>query len=358
MAQIREIKNKKGISYKVIIRIKGYKPEYATFDKKTEAKNWASDVESQMRKGVWKQMQIKSTLNDIETISDLIDYFKTNEAPKRYKHPDQYNIMYSWWENKIGHLLLKNLDSSILTHCKNELAAEKPNKPYKNHSQKSNSTVRKYMFALSAVLRYGTRNLKILDRNPMADVDKPKKIKGVVRFLSETEKENLLTECKNYSESLYMFVLLALFSGGRYTELLTLKVENIDVTNSMIHFLDTKNKESRGVPIYYKLMNLLFEYVNENDISAGYVFVNKKQKLPYFKGMFEKVVKNCSIKNFRFHDCRHTYASWLAENGATLLEIAELLGHKNLNQVQIYAHLTKKTTAKLVRKMSANKFEF
>lgn len=358
MANIREVIGKKGKKFQATVRVKGYKPEYATFEKKSEAKEWANDVESQMKKGKWNQSLATFIDNNIVTVGDLIKDFKETVAPKKYKHSEKYNVMYDWWNNKIGHILLRNLNKQMLAQCQKELALEPPDKPYKEHLTKSNSTIRKYMFAMSAILRYAVRNLNILDKNPMSDIDKPKKIKGVVRFLSETEKENLLKGCKNYSESLYMFVLLALFSGGRYTELLTLRVENIDVTNNMIHFLDTKNKESRGVPIYERLMNLLIEYLNKNNITEGYIFANKKQKLPYFKGMFERIVKNCSIENFRFHDCRHTYASWLAENGATLLEIAELLGHKNLNQVQIYAHLTKKTTAKLVRKMSANKFEF
>ena len=77
----------------------------------------------------------------------------------------------------------------------------------------------------------------------------------------------------------------------------------------------------------------------------------------FLKGYFEKVIKSTNIKDFRFHDLRHTYASYLAQNGAELLEIAQLMGHKNLQQVQIYAHLTQKHTAKVVRKMSANMWD-
>ena len=100
------------------------------------------------------------------------------------------------------------------------------------------------------------------------------------------------------------------------------------------------------------------EYIEKNNIKSGYIFVNKKNKLPFLKGAFEKVIEKCGISNFRFHDLRHTYASYLAQDGAELLEIALLLGHKTTEQVKIYAHLTKKRTAKVVRKMSANRFDF
>ena len=359
MATYKEINGKKGKKYQVTVRIKGYKPIYKTFDKKTAAKAWAEEAETQMRKGKYRPAAIKEVVTPILTVDDLITDFEKNIASKRYSKPEQYTHMYNWWRKQIGGMSLQDIDTPILTHCQNLLASESPDKPYKEHEKKSNSTVRKYMFALSAVLRYGVRSLKLLDRNPMADVDKPKKKKGVVRFLSDEEKELLIFGCKEYSHMLLLFVILALFSGGRYNEIRTLCVENIDFDNEMLHFLETKNGESRGVPVHTKVILMLKKYIEDNNIKSGYIFINPKtEKLAYLKGAFETVVKNIGLKNFRFHDCRHTYASWLAENGATLLEIATLLGHKNLNQVQIYAHLTKKTTSKLVRKMTANKFEF
>jgi integrase len=357
MATIKEVIGKKGKKYQITIRVKGYKPVYKTFDKKTEAKDWASETERQMKKGKYRQID-KDLSKPITTVGELITYFEDNVAPKRYTKPDQYKFMYNWWRNKIGHILLSELDSPLLEKCQNLLAAEAPDKPYKNHAHKSNSTVRKYMFALSAVLSYGARSLKVIERNPMSDIDKPQKPKGVVRFLSDEEKEILIKACKDRSLKVFIFVMIALFAGGRYAEILTLQVENIDFENSMLHFTDTKNKEPRGVPVYEKITQIIKDYLDENNIRSGYIFLNKRQKLTYMKGQLEDIIEKTGIENFRIHDLRHTYASWLAQNGATLLEIAELMGHKNLNQVQIYAHLTIKTTAKLVRKMTVNKFDF
>jgi integrase len=357
MAYIETLKNKKGTTYRALIRIKGYKSISKTFDKKTEAKEWAVEVERQMKKGKYRQID-KDLSKPIATVGELITYFEDNVAPKRYTKPDQYKFMYNWWRNKIGHILLSELDSPLLEKCQNLLAAEAPDKPYKNHAHKSNSTVRKYMFALSAVLTYGVRSLKAIERNPMSDIDKPQKPKGVVRFLSDEEKEILIKACKDHSLKAFVFVMIALFAGGRYAEILTLQVENIDFENSMLHFTDTKNKEPRGVPVYEKITQIIKNYLDENNIKSGYIFLNKRQKLTYMKGQLEGIIEKTGIENFRIHDLRHTYASWLAQNGATLLEIAELMGHKNLNQVQIYAHLTIKTTAKLVRKMTVNKFDF
>lgn len=359
MATIKEIVSKKGKKYQVTIRIKGYKTLYKTFDSKTMAKDWAKDVEVQMKKGYWGKNNIEKSSSPIVTIKDLIVYFKENEAPKRYSKPHQMNVMYDWWIDKIGHLNVADINTSVLTRCKNLLLSESPGKPYKEHATKSSSTVRKYMFCLSAVLKYAVRELGIIQINPMSNIDKPKKTKGVVRFLSDSERNKYIKAAKEKSDLLYLFVILAIFSGGRYSEILYLTIENIDFLNEMVYYVETKNGESRGVPIYHRVMDIIKDYVNKYNIKSGYLFADPKtKKLPYIKGALENLIKSVGIENFRIHDMRHTYASYLAQNGAELLEIAQLMGHKNLQQVQIYAHLTQKHTAKVVRKMSANVWDF
>ena len=72
---------------------------------------------------------------------------------------------------------------------------------------------------------------------------------------------------------------------------------------------------------------------------------------------WEYAVKRAGITNFHFHDLRHSYASYLAMNGASLLEIAELLGHKTLAMVKRYAHLTEAHTKSVVERMNKAVFE-
>lgn len=353
MAQIRTVKGKKGITYRAVVRRKGYADVYKSFEKKNDAKEWAAEVELLMKKGKWSKVTYEEVVTPILTVGELIEDFKKNKA-QNYSKPEQYNYMYNWWSEKIGHLTLSELDSMVLIQCQNILINEPPSKKYKGHTKKSNNTVRKYMFALSAILKYGVK-MQLIDRNPMGLIDLPTKGKGVERFLSDEERKTLFKTCKTFSDLLYLFAKMAVFTGGRYSELRGLTVENIDFANEMVFFLDTKNGESRGIPVYHKLMDELKGYLDKYNIKSGYVFVSpKSRKLPYIRGQFEAAIRAAEIKNFRIHDCRHSYASYLAANGATLLEIAELMGHKNLQQVQIYSHLTLKTTSKLVRKMSAN----
>lgn len=70
-----------------------------------------------------------------------------------------------------------------------------------------------------------------------------------------------------------------------------------------------------------------------------------------------KAMEDAELEDFRFHDLRHSAASYLAMNGATLAEIAEILGHKTLQMVKRYAHLSDQHTAKVVERMNKSIFK-
>ncbi len=125
----------------------------------------------------------------------------------------------------------------------------------------------------------------------------------------------------------------------------------------MFHLIDTKNGEDRGVPITSVVYNELKEYSKNRKPDSEFLFARPDGKKPLFmmKG-FRNALKKCNITDFRFHDLRHTAASFLAMDGASLLEIAETLGHKTLSMVQRYSHLTKKHTKTLLEKMNKKQF--
>ena len=71
---------------------------------------------------------------------------------------------------------------------------------------------------------------------------------------------------------------------------------------------------------------------------------------------WETAIKRAKIENFRFHDLRHSTASYLAMNGASLLEIAEILGHKTLQMVKRYSHLSEEHKADVLERMNKKVF--
>lgn len=353
MVQYFKRENKNGISYLARIRIKGYNVLTRTFKKKSDAQAWAEPIELSMKQGTYIENAIIIETNDsrqnIVLMSELIDYFKKNIAPNRYSYSEKYNAMYDWWSDKIGTIKVRELTASMLSSCKQVLSTEKIYKK-KKEVVRSNNTINKYLMCISAVLTYAVKELEIINVNPMSKVKLMQKPTGRTRFLSDSEVEILKSVCIEHSQMLYLFFILLLKTGGRFNEVRCLKIKDIDYFNNKVYFVDTKNKTHRGVHVDAKTLRQIKEYIKNNNISSDYVFASNKRgaELSDLKGILEQVIKKADIKDFRIHDIRHTTASILARNGASLLEIAEILGQKSLTVARRYSHLTIKHTEDLM----------
>lgn len=353
MVRYYKRENKKGTCYQARIRIKGYKDLVKTFKLKSEAQAWAEPIEVAMKKGIYRENPAVINTNDsrqsIVFMSDLIKYFEENIANERYSSPEKYTVMYQWWIDKIGTVKVQELTASMLSSCKQILATEKIKKKDRE-VVRGNNTINKYLMCISAILTFAVKELEIIDSNPMAKVKIMQKPTGRTRFLSDAEIDILKQACKAHSKILHIFFLLALKTGGRFNEIRHLQLKDIDCTNNKVYFIDTKNKTNRGVHVDSKTLALVNEYILENKITSGYIFRSTKRgaELADIKGILEQTIKNAEIEDFHIHDIRHTTASILAKNGATLLEIAEILGQKSLTVARRYSHLTKKHTEELM----------
>lgn len=349
MATIRQIKTqKKGYAFQVDIRVKGYKRLTKTFkdlDAKTAKKKalkWASDTELEMLNGTFRESDNPHS-KSIETVEDMILYFKDNIAASRYSDPEKYTIMYLWWISKIGNIKLVDLTASILASCKLVLMQEKIIKKGKEITR-SNNTINKYLMCLSAVLTYATNELELIPVNPMSKVGTLTKPNSRARFLSDEEIDALENACLKKGIRLFIFFKLLLKTGGRFNEARHLQVKDIDYKNSKVYYLDTKNNTHRGVHVSSDLLETIAEYLKDNNITESYIFKSNSRgaKLADMKGVLEQAIKEAGIKKFRIHDIRHTTASILAKEGFSLLEIAEILGQKSLTVTRNYSHLTVK----------------
>lgn len=153
----------------------------------------------------------------------------------------------------------------------------------------------------------------------------------IVRYLTKEEAECLI----NNSGDLRLLIVLALNTGMRRGEMFNLTWDNVDLKARLIHILISKNGERRSVPINTTLLNEL----NKEEDKTGKV-IKLKLCITGMKYRWKCLLKKCNIKNFRFHDLRHTFASWLAIKGISLYTIKELLGHKTIEMTQRYAHLS------------------
>ena len=130
---------------------------------------------------------------------------------------------------------------------------------------------------------------------------------------------------------------------------------DVDFQMGLIRLENTKNNERRSVPLTGLALDIVRDLASVRRIDTDLVFPIKGGR----QGLripWEAALKKAEIEDFRFHDLRHTAASYLAMNGATLAEIAEILGHKTLQMVKRYAHLTEQHTSKVVTRMTESIF--
>jgi integrase len=180
-----------------------------------------------------------------------------------------------------------------------------------------------------------------------------------VRFLDNEERKKLLEACReSKSKDLYCAVVIALSTGCRKTELMSLRWPQVDLQRGQIILEETKNDERRSVPLVGHALDLIKERAKVRRLDSDFVFPGKKPgKSRDLRRPWQEALKATGVKNFRWHDLRHSCASYLAMNGATESEIAEVLGHKTLQMVKRYAHLSEPHTSKVVASMNEKIFK-
>lgn len=357
MAVIQTRASKSGEkSYRVLIRLKGYLTQTATFNRKTDAKRWAQNTESAIR----QCRHFKSVEAKKHTVSDLIDrYLKTVMPQKKPRSQDVQTPQLLWWKERIGHCLLSDVTPSLVAEQRDVLL----NGITVRGEKRSPSTVNRYLAALSHAFSIAVKEWGWLDDSPMRKVTKPKEPRGRVRFLSDDERNRLLEACKNIkSTCLYDIVVVALATGMRMGEILTLQWDQVDINRRCITLMQTKNGEIRVVPLVGHALEVVTERKRSRNNDNPYLFPApsgriKEPKPIEIRHSWEKAVRLAKIEDFRFHDLRHSTASYLAMNGATSAEIAEVLGHKTLQMVKRYAHLSDVHTSNLMEKMNRKMFE-
>jgi integrase len=358
MATIRERTDSTGRKrYRAMVRLKGFQDEYATFDRKTDARRWAQKTEAAMKEG----RHFKSVLSKTRTLGNMVDRYLQDIIPtKEVNSQRTQTTQLLWWKERLGNLALADVTPAIIGEARDELARGIT----RSGTPRSPSTVTRYMAPLSHCFTIAMKEWGWIDDTPMRKVTKPKEPKGRMRFLSDDERDRLLHACQE-SGNLYLhtIVVLAIVSGMRRSEIMNLTWDKIDLKRSVVTLQpeDTKNNEARAVPLSQHVLQMLkgLEKVRRIDTNLAFPAPADIERTPKpidIQSAWKGALRRADIKDFRFHDLRHTAASYLAMNGATLAEIAEVLGHKTLQMVKRYSHLTEAHTSKVVEKMSSAVF--
>jgi len=343
MATIEQRKSNDGkISYRVRIRMRGRPAQTATFERKTDAKNWAQDTESKIREGKY----FHTAEAKRHTVMEMTRRYTRDVLPAKKSARDQARQL-KWWEGEIGDYTLADVTPALIVECRDKL-----------QTNRGPATVNRYLAAISHVFTVARKEWQWVKENPLLNVSSLKEPRGRVRFLSDDERKQLLDACKAHSEQLYTIVVLALSTGARQGELLNLRWKDVDLNRGLIVLEDTKNNDRRGIPLQGHALELIKQMGKVRRLDTDLLFPSRKtpSKPLSVQHVWEQAVRKSEIENFRFHDLRHSAASYLAMNGASLAEIADVLGHKTLQMVKRYAHLSEAHTAGVVARMNEQIF--
>jgi len=212
----------------------------------------------------------------------------------------------------------------------------------------SDGTLRRELGALSAAFNHAIKKQKWRIENPCLKAEIPKEPKGRVRYLTRPEAKRLLQA----AELPYLadFIELNLNTGCRKGELLNLKWENVDFSTRLIYLDQTKSGEWQTVPINEAARQVLVRRMQLRDQicpNSRWVFfhmvpaLNSKvgDRVKNIRRSFKSACNRAGIENFRPHDLRHTFASWLVMEGVPLFEVSKLLRHASIQMTERYAHL-------------------
>jgi integrase len=332
MANIITIKNADGSkSYGTSVNVKPFKRTWQSFETKAEAIQWRDQLTAELRKqrdggSVRPQLASLSVaqlnaayLKDPDTLQLGAEYLK---ALKRHL---------TWWTRKYG--TVKALDFGVqqLREARAELIPGR-----------QAATVVRTLSAQRSAWNWGRAcGLVPKDRvwPPRLMLREPR---ARVRYLSDAELTAVLAAAKAHSPCLHAAVTLALATGVRQGEMMRLTWADVDFARSRIRLLLTKNGQARSVHLPAIAAEGLKAIKAHQVVGAKAVFVNRHGKALTGQGLdrqWRKVRIAAGLQDFRWHDFRHSCASFLAQKGATLLEIGSVLGHRNAQVTLKYAHL-------------------
>ena len=222
---------------------------------------------------------------------------------------------------------------------------------YLNKKNDAKSTISRKLSSLRTFYKYLVLNNKV-ESNPFLLVSSPKKEKRIPKFINYNNMEEILNvpnikTKEGQRERVILEVLYA--SGVRVSELVNIKLKDIDFSNKNILILGKGSKE-RLVSFGDYALEYINLYLKEgrnlllDGVKSDYLIVGKKsEKLTTrrVEQIIDDIIKRTSIKlNITPHMFRHTFATHLLDNGCDLLVVQDLLGHASLSSTEIYTHVS------------------
>ncbi len=300
----------KGITFKARVCEGRCYIKSKTFKSQLQAEKWLASL--QVSPELIHSHGIESTTM---TLGQLCDEF-VNVRCTHYRDPAIFRRI-QLWRDKFNERLIKDLTKGeikdFLKSYQNGIALVYcgKNKPLKGKgNRRSPATVNRLRAALNSVLSYAVDEDYLL-QNIIKEIKPLRESRGRDRYLLDDERERLLEACKESTWSkLYLLVLMALMTGARRGELLSLRWSDIDFDRQTATLVTSKNEHPRVMPLSKLLVDelSLFREVGNGLIFSSTHSSNVQRAIPR---LWKIALEEANVVNFRFHDLRHTAASLL-----------------------------------------------
>jgi integrase len=332
-------------SHRALIRRSGWPTVSKNFRLKRDAESWARRTEDEMDRGIFvdRSKAERSTLE--EALNRYLKEVTTSKAKETIRT-----------ENFRAKQLIKHLG-------KYSLAALTPDIISKYRDMRLNivkpNTVRLELALLSHLFTIAMQEWHIgLAFNPVAGIRKPPAGKGRERRLSKEEEPRLLDAVDLHPNPMLGWIVrLALETAMRKSEIVSLRKQDINISKRTILLIDTKNGETRTIPMSLEAERVLNQALNceERPKDTNFLFFGEPgrdgKRRPYIiNKIWAQALKRANIEGLTFHDLRHEATSRLVELGLSDQEVSAITGHKSMQMLKRYTHLR---TADLVQRLDS-----
>ncbi|HEY6451534.1 MAG TPA: site-specific integrase [Steroidobacteraceae bacterium] len=323
------------------VRIRPFRPTQETFrvapgaklaDVKKEARAWAEAEEKRLR-----ALRVKGG-DDIDddisrrTVGEVIGAYLEDPKVTSLKTFDDVDRLATWWLAE--HKATRIIDFGVkkIFAAREKLVAEKV----------TPATVNRYVDSMRACWNWARNSGKVPQDRAWPTKLRLDENNERKRFLDDSELAALLKAAES-NPVLHAAILLSVGTGMRQGELLRLTWKDVDLDGGKVVLLETKNGTPRTVHVPATAVAALRKLrTTKTPVTSPVFMLDAETPLNAWtlENRWSKIRDAAGLEDFKWHDLRHSCASFLARRGASLLEISSVLGHKSLSMVKRYAHLT------------------
>jgi integrase len=274
-------------------------------------------------------------------------YLKWSELHKKSWRDDVYHA--ATLKRFFGDLHFNQITPELL----DRFMAERIKTPTKSGRDRSPTSVNRELELISSIFSRAILD-GVVESNPCKKVKKFAEDNERTRYLSPDEETRLLAQLVGEREHLRSIVLMAIHTGMRRNEILSLRWSEVDLERGVIHVIKTKSRRNRALPINEVVHRELAALQEQTDGAGGWVFRSTKtgSKFVDIKKGFTAACKASGISGLRFHDLRHTTGTRLGDDGTSTTTIAEILGHSDLRMTKRYTHATDPNKREAVERLA------